>query len=182
MRRATVPEPGRRGAPRVRRWAALPLLLCLAAACERAPDPAETGAEPPAAPPPAPPAAVEDIALYPVEIEPDIAIAVRKTASREYTFYGATTRATELRLSVEDGHNILFGPATIPVAAERFRTDFMIEPTDRDHVFFYVTDGEDVRLAVVPVDTARTLTTAGPESLLPPEPPAPEPASPPAGD
>jgi hypothetical protein len=148
-------------------------LAATAAACERAPRP---DAEPATPPPVAEPAAA-DPSLRPVEIEPGIAIAVRRTASRAYTFYGATDRVPELRLSVEDGHNILFGPAAIPVVAGRFRADFLIEPTDRDHIFFYVTDGEGGRLAVVPVDTARELTSAGPAEMLPAEPPPLEPAA-----
>jgi hypothetical protein len=122
--------------------------------------------------PPEPSAAAEE-ALYPVEIEPGIAVGVRRTGSREYTFYGGTDRLGEIRLSVEDGHNLLFGPATIPVEERHFRIDFLAEPTDRTHIFFYVTDGAGQRLAVVPVDTARELTTAGPAALLPQQPPAP---------
>jgi hypothetical protein len=139
------------------------LLLGAAVACERATPEAElppqTGQVPPAAPP--------DPTLYPVEIKPGTAIAVRKVGSREYTFYGGTDRADEIRLSVEDGHNVLFGPAAIPVDEGRFRIDFLIEPTDRTHIFFYVTDAAGKRLAVVPVDTAREVTTAGPATLLP---------------
>jgi hypothetical protein len=148
----------------VRRFSVLlcALLAAASSGCERAPEAEPTPQQPAAA----------DPALYPVEIEPGIALAVRKTGSREYMLYGSTDRASTLRLSVEDGHNVLFGPAQITVEQQRFRIEFLIEPTDRDHIFFYITDGAGERLAVVPVDTARGMTTAGPADRLPPPPEA----------
>jgi hypothetical protein len=138
------------------------LLALRVAACERAPAPDASEA-----PPSAPPAAPADESLYPVEIEPGISLAVRKTGSREYMLDGYTDRTDEVTLSVEDGHYILFGPVEIGVDQQRFRIDFIIDPTDRDHIFFYLTGADGERLAVVPVDTARELTTAGPPSLQP---------------
>jgi len=119
----------------------------------------------PEAPAAAPPAQQDD--LYPAEIEPGIALAVRRTGSRQYSLYGATGLTDTIRLSVEDGHNMLFGPAAVPVQDGRFRIDLIADPTDRDHIFFYVTDAAGARLAVIPVDTARESTTAGPSAMLP---------------
>jgi hypothetical protein len=132
----------------------------LPAACERAP---ERAPERPAEGAPV----QSDPALYPVEIEPGTALGVRRVGSRQYMLYGSTDRATAVEVTVEDGHNVLFGPATVPVQDSRFRIDFVTAPTDRDHVFLYLTDATGSRLAVVPVDTARELTTAGPAERLP---------------
>lgn len=143
----------------VARWIALAFLLASPLACERAPETDRAART-----------TTADAATHPVEVEPGISLAVRKTGSREYTMYGRTDRADEIRLSVEDGHNVLFGPTLIAVDNERFRIDLIVDPTERDHIFFYVTDDTGGRLAVVPVDTARAMTVAGPEADLP-EPP-----------
>lgn len=152
-----------------RRAALLALLLATPLGCgERAPRADDDAA---AAPPAGTPAAEDS--LYPAEVEPGIALAVRKLGSRTYMLYGRTDRAALLELSVEDGHNVLFGPEVVPVENERFRIDLVTEPSDRSHVFFYIATREGERLAVVPVDTARELTTAGPAAALPelPSPP-----------
>lgn len=141
------------------RQVVLAVLLAAPLACERTP---ETD--------PATRTTAGDAAVHQAEVEPGISLAVRKTGSREYTMYGRTDRADEIRLSVEDGHNVLFGPTLIAVDNERFRIDLIVDPTDRDHIFFYVTDDAGDRLAVVPVDTARAMTVAGPEADLPESP------------
>ena len=86
---------------------------------------------------------------------------IRKTGEREYLLYGSTSRAEQLQLTVEDGHNILFGPAPVPVSSQRFRIDFHMDETDLGQAFVYLSDGDGRRLAVVPVDLSRELITAG---------------------
>jgi hypothetical protein len=132
-------------------------------ACERRPE----------GPPPEEPVPVAEpepaAELYPPEVAPGFALAVEKLGARAYQMHGWTDRAQRIRVEVEDGHNVLFGPEEIPVEAEHFALDFAIQPTDRDHVFVYVTDGAGARLAVVPVDTARSLTVVGPRERLRPD-------------
>lgn len=136
------------------------VLGCAAAACERRPE----GLPPEDPAPIAQPDPAED--LYPPEVAPGFALAVQKLDSRTYQMHGWADRARRIRVEVEDGHNVLFGPRELPVEAERFQLDFVIQPTDRDHVFVYVTDEAATRLAVVPVDTARSLTVVGERERL----------------
>jgi hypothetical protein len=157
---------GRGPNPRARRAALLLALgLVVAAGCEREPVPArgEAPAEPGAEP-------AADTTLRPLEIEAGMALAVERTGSRQYTLHGTTEWDRVLRLSVEDGHYILFGPAEVPVSDGRFRIDLRTEPTDSEHIFFYITDLEGERRAVVPVDTADARTIAGPPDRVPPPP------------
>jgi hypothetical protein len=129
------------------------LIFLLAATGCRPPDrAADAGAAPETeAPDPA----------YPPELSPGVAVAAEKTAPRSYRVRGWTDRADSVRLEVEDGHDVLFGPATVPVRENEFSLEFRHAPTNRDHIFLYLTDAEGNRLAVVPVDTTRALTTAG---------------------
>jgi hypothetical protein len=143
----------------------LPLLgagLLLVGACERDPRPDSAPADVPAAE-----GVPAGAGLYPVEIAPGVALVVEREGSRQFRFFGTLDRARALELTVEDGHNVLFGPASVPVQDGAFRIDFVMEPTDRDHVFFYLADADGERLAVVPVDTAQPRTVAGAASAIP---------------
>ena len=86
---------------------------------------------------------------------------IRKTGEREYLLYGNTSQAQRLQLTVEDGHNILFGPAPVPVISQRFRIDFRMDETDLGQAFVYLSNNDGHRLAVVQVDLSRELITAG---------------------
>jgi hypothetical protein len=148
----------------------VPLRLLLAGAvtvavlgCER-PDVADRDARVPDTP-----ELLEEEGAYPPELTPGFALAARKTAARSYQIHGWTDRADSVTIEVEDGHNVLFGPLTVPVEENRFHLGFHHEPTDRSHIFLYITDAGRGRLAVVPVDTARASTMVGPRERLEPE-------------
>lgn len=151
------------------RWMrALPIALAVAAAgCDRG---SGDGPEPPAAEPvtPAPdfgaaaasPAATADSA------QGGLAVVVNRRGEGSYVLWGRTDAAA-LQLSVEDGHNVLYGPADVEVRGGAFRTEIALEPTDRPTVFAYMTEPDGARQWVVPipVDGTRVEWGAGAAEL-----------------
>jgi hypothetical protein len=115
--------------------------MLLAAGCERAAPPAEL--------PPAEPVAAEPAA----DAQPDTALTavVRRTGERSYVLYGRTGAARTLRVSVEDGHFMLFGPIEVPVRDGDFRVEMTVGASGMSSVFAYVFDLEGQHQWVIPI-------------------------------
>jgi len=142
----------------------LPLAILLAAACG---DDAEDAPRPPAAEPVTPPAASADSAdpatpptSAAADSGPGLAVVVSRRAERSYAMWGRTD-AQALELSVEDGHNVLYGPARIEIRGGAFSTELALEPTDRPTVFAYVTEPGGTRQWVVPIPLGSTRVAWG---------------------
>lgn len=137
------------------RWMrALPFaIIFVAAACG---DDAADAPRPAAAEPVTPPAATADSgsSVTPGSIAadagPGLAVVVSRKAERSFALWGRTD-AQALELSVEDGHNVLYGPARIQIRGGAFSTELALEPTDRPTVFAYVTEPGGSRQWVVPI-------------------------------
>jgi hypothetical protein len=157
------------------RWMrALPVaLLVLAVACG---DEGGDAPEPPAAEPVTPAApesgAAGTTAPAADSAQAGLAVVVNRQGERAYVLWGQTD-AQALQLSVEDGHNVLYGPAEIEVRGGVFSTELALEPTDRPTVFAYITEPGGARQWVVPIplDAARVAWGAG-AADLPETPPA----------
>lgn len=137
------------------RWMRIvPLAIVLSAACG---DDAGRAPQPPAAEPATPPTATAadpgasaTPGSAPADAGPGLAVVVNRTAQRAYTMWGRTD-AQALELSVEDGHNVLYGPARIEVRGGAFSTELALEPTDRPTAFAYLTEPGGARQWVVPI-------------------------------
>lgn len=90
-----------------------------------------------------------------------LAMVLERRGARTYEIRGRTD-ARSLELSVEDGHNILYGPAEIDVQGGVFRTEITLEPTDRPTVFAYVTSRDGARQWVIPIPLDRARVEWGP--------------------
>jgi hypothetical protein len=90
---------------------------------------------------------------------------VTKLGERRYTLDGRTRGATTVQLTVEDGHDVLYGPVDVPVTGGGFRAEVTLEPTQRRTVYAYLSDPEGKRQWVVPIplDSARVAIDARPE-------------------
>ena len=129
-------------------------LVLAMAACG---DGGENAARPPGAQPePAESAAADGSAVTERPAAPadsaaaGLAVVLERRGARTYAIQGRTD-ARALELSVEDGHNILYGPAEIDVQGGTFRTEITLEPTDRPTVFAYVTSRDGARQWVIPI-------------------------------
>jgi hypothetical protein len=100
-----------------------------------------------------------------------LAVVVERRAGGTYVLFGRT-EAQALELSVEDGHNVLFGPTQLAVSGGTFRTDFTLEPTNRPTVFAYIAEPNGARQWVVPIprDGSRVVWGAGAADLSEPAP------------
>lgn len=98
-----------------------------------------------------------------------VVVVERRGAS--YVMFGRTD-ARALELSVEDGHNVLYGPAELEVRGGAFRTELTLNPTDRETVFAYLAEPSGARQWVVPIPLASDRVTwgAGAAELTEPEP------------
>jgi hypothetical protein len=131
------------------RWMRIvPIALVLGAACDRG---AGDAPEPPAAEP-VTPAPDSGGAAAPTadSAQGGLAVVVNRRGAGSYVMWGRTDAAA-LQLSVEDGHNVLYGPADVEVRGGAFRTEIALEPTDRPTVFAYVTEPDGARQWVVPI-------------------------------
>jgi hypothetical protein len=133
------------------RWMrVLPVALVLAAACG---DDSGDAPEPPAAEP-VTPAAVDSPAASTTasadSAAAGLAVVVNRQGERAYALWGRTD-AQALELSVEDGHNVLYGPVQIEVRGGTFSTELTLEPTNRPTVFAYVTEPGGARQWVIPI-------------------------------
>lgn len=139
------------------RWMrALPVAILFAAlACG---DDSGDAPQPPAAEPVTPAADSGGAAESPQptdSAQAGLAVVVNRRGERAYTMWGRTD-ARALELSVEDGHNVLYGPAQIEVRGGAFSTEIALEPTDRPTVFAYVTEPDGARQWVVPIPLEST--------------------------
>jgi hypothetical protein len=136
----------------------LPLAIALAACNGDADD----APRPPAVEPVTPAADSADAAA-PAQAdsaEAGLAVVVERRAAGEYVMFGRT-EASALQLSVEDGHNVLYGPADVDVRGGSFRTELRLERTDRPTVFAYITEPGGQRQWVVPIPLESTRVTWG---------------------
>jgi hypothetical protein len=103
--------------------------------------------------------------------EAGLAVVVNRRGERAYTLWGRTD-AQALELSVEDGHNVLYGPVQVEVRGGVFSTELALEPTTRPTVFAYVTEPGGARQWVVPIplESTRVEWGAGAADLPAPAP------------
>jgi hypothetical protein len=144
-----------------RRWTCILPLAVFLAACD---GDADDAPRPPAGEPvtSAAPASDSAAANAPAadSAEAGLAVVVERRAAGEYVMFGRT-QASALQLSVEDGHNVLYGPADVEVSGGAFRTDLRLEPTTRPTVFVYITEPGGQRQWVVPIPLESTRVTWG---------------------
>ena len=116
-----------------------------------------------APPAPAPPDTATRASAPPADA--NLTGTVTKLGERRYTIDGRTRGATTVQLTVEDGHDVLYGPVDVPVAGGSFRAEVTLEPTQRRTVFAYLSDPAGKRQWVVPIplDSARVAIDAKPE-------------------
>ncbi|HZG44101.1 MAG TPA: hypothetical protein VEY93_14230 [Longimicrobium sp.] len=90
---------------------------------------------------------------------------VTKLGERRYTIDGRTRGASTVQLTVEDGHDVLYGPVDVPVTGGRFRADVTLEPTQRRTVYAYLSEpaGKRQWVVTIPLDSARVAIDAKPE-------------------
>jgi glucose/arabinose dehydrogenase len=90
---------------------------------------------------------------------------VTKQGDRRFSIDGRTRGATTLQLTVEDGHDVLYGPVDVPVTGGGFRAEVTLEPTQRRTVYAYLSDpaGKRQWVVTVPLDSARVAIDARPE-------------------
>jgi hypothetical protein len=100
-----------------------------------------------------------DAAAVADSAQPGLAVVVERRGEG-YVIFGRTD-APALELSVEDGHNVLYGPAEVPVAGGAFRAEVTLNPTDRETVFVYLAEPSGARQWVVPIPLARSRVTWG---------------------
>ncbi len=134
------------------RWLrALSVAMVLAAATACGDD--SDAPQPPAAEPVTPSADSADAAPGAAATDSaqgGLAVVVNRRGERNYALWGRTD-ARALQLSVEDGHNVLYGPAEIEVRGGTFSTEIALEPTTRPTVFAYVAEPDGARQWVVPI-------------------------------
>jgi hypothetical protein len=144
------------------RWMrALPVAMVIAAATACGDD--SDAPQPPAAEPVTPAADSGGAAAGPAATDSaqgGLAVVVNRRGERSYALWGRTD-ARALQLTVEDGHNVLYGPAEIAVRGGAFRTEVALEPTDRPTVFAYVTEPDGARQWVVPIPLQSTRVAWG---------------------
>ena len=80
----------------------------------------------------------------------DLSIVFERLADGRYDVSGGTS-ASALELSVEDGHNVLYGPERVQVASGVFRTGVSLAPTRRPTAYAYITEPGGARQWVVPI-------------------------------
>jgi hypothetical protein len=82
---------------------------------------------------------------------------------------GRTRAASTVQLTVEDGHDVLYGPVDLPVTGGSFGTDLTLEPTDKRTVYAYLSDpaGKNQWVVTIPVDSTRVVIDARPEGSQP---------------
>ena len=117
-----------------------------------------------AAPAPAPP--VDTVArTSAAPVDANLTGTVTNLGERRYTIDGRTRGATTVQLTVEDGHDVLYGPVDVPVTGGRFRAEVTLQPTERRTVYAYLSDpaGKRQWVVTIPVDSARVAIDAKPE-------------------
>ena len=105
-----------------------------------------------------PSAAAESASAAPAVPDTGLTVQVQWTGDLAYALQG-TAPVPVLQVSVEDGHNVLFGPAEVQVADGRFSIDLEIEPTEMPTVFAYITTPSGDRQWVVPIPRGQESVT-----------------------
>lgn len=80
-----------------------------------------------------------------------LSVAVRRVERGRYAIEGRTRSADVLQLSVQDGHNVLYGPTEVTVAGGAFTAEARLEPTEKRTVFAYLADLEGTKQWVIPI-------------------------------
>jgi hypothetical protein len=163
---------GWKGGEMMDRWMrTVPLGLLLCAACR---GDADDAPRPPAAEPvtPAAPAdsgSAPDSAASADSAQAGLAVVVERRGEGVYVLFGRT-EAQALELSVEDGHNVLYGPTELQVSGGAFRTGLTLAPTNRPTVFAYIAEPSGARQWVVPIplDGSRVVWGSGAADLTEP--------------
>lgn len=119
-------------------------------------------AEPPTQSAESAPDAEQTPAKDPARAEHPAGVAIKKVSGREYMMYGEVmVETSEIELTVEDGHNVLFGPAWVPVRNGWFRIDFVIDETDQDQAMALIRVRPELEQMVVPIQFDQDLMVAG---------------------
>jgi hypothetical protein len=79
-----------------------------------------------------------------------LSIEFERRGEGTYAVTGRTSAST-LEVSVEDGHNVLYGPERVAVSGGAFRTEVAIAATSRPTVYAYITEPGGSRQWVVPI-------------------------------
>ena len=104
-----------------------------------------------------------------VETDGAIAVEVRRSGPADFSVRGETSSSAQVEISVEDGHRVLFGPATVDVVGGRFRLDLAIEQTSATDVTVFVGDpaGEHQTSLRVPLTGAESVVATGEVAAAP---------------
>ncbi|HEX8393119.1 MAG TPA: hypothetical protein VF665_12315 [Longimicrobium sp.] len=155
------------------RTLSIALAAILLAACDRAKAP-DGRSTTDSVPPSVNQSAGVDTAIAPPRMSTPVSdtgltVVVRRVQPGVYTLAGRTRSAEVLQLSVEDGHNVLYGPTEVTVAGGAFTAEARLEPTEARTVFAYLADLEGTRQWVVPIplDSAAVHWSGGGEAALP---------------
>lgn len=153
----------------MRGWMRMLALGVGVAACggdaDEAERPAAPAPVPSAAPAPAPDSLPADTAA-PVgvaagEWSDGLTVVFERRGEADYVMYGRT-QAPSLELSVEDGHNVLFGPTQVEVRGGAFRVDVAPEPTGQPASYAYITEPGGSRQWVLPIPRDSVRVGRGP--------------------
>lgn len=90
---------------------------------------------------------------------------VQKLGERRYSLSGRVRGSSTVQITVEDGHDVLYGPVDVPVTGGAFRTEVSLEATQARTVQAYLSDPAGTRQWVVPIplDSAQVRIDARPE-------------------
>ena len=82
---------------------------------------------------------------------------VEKLGERRYSLSGRVRGSSTVQITVEDDHDVLYGPVDVPVTGGAFRTEVSLEATQARTVYAYLSDPAGTRQWVVPIplDSAR---------------------------
>jgi hypothetical protein len=143
--------------PIIKRTTTCLALATVLAGCGDAGEQAENVDQAPAAPPadfavPAPRTdpLVADTGVSANPADSVLSIEFERRGEGTYAVTGRTS-ASVLEVSVEDGHNVLYGPERVTVNGGAFRTEVAIAATSRPTVYAYVTEPGGSRQWVVPI-------------------------------
>jgi hypothetical protein len=76
---------------------------------------------------------------------------VQRDASGRFRVVGEVGEDWTLEISVEDGRQVLFGPAQVDAENGRFQAEFEAAPTDQPELRLFITTAGGERQWVIPI-------------------------------